>query len=493
LESKEIKEKLKTEGEGCLKQWFCSITDWEEGDACQSRRLWLEIVGIPIQLWSELNIKRIAENWGDVVYIEKDTSLKASFASAKVIIDSLCLNPIEDGAILQVEGKGFRVSVFEAKTEYTIIHMGPLDEEASSFSLKVNCSQQVDGRGSKGEVANHDDLEQMDRQEVLSHDANQDGGEGEQVPVDRCDLNSNSILYPIIGRPRVSLNGSINSQLVGPALMASFKMMKHGLQGPDAAVVNDMDDCQGLKGNRLDDVGNGNGILLASSNIVSRSNAGNANSFICSDEAIVSQNIEVEMHRIQRDKKMGSCVSLSASSRSKTRTAQLSGIGYSEEMAKLYQIGAPSVGKEVSQCHTSSRGQSLDVPPGFKSLINSEGGGVSIHSGVDDSNLTDAMPCREGKANKQIHVQSAKRVTRSQTKQRKESVLIRKSNTTKCTLGKARKEDSPSGGDSAKTTESLLKIANEALEIGEMLGVRVISKREDALKRITSSLKSKRT
>jgi len=50
MESKEIKEKMKTEEEGCLKQWFSSITDWAEGDVCQTRRLWLEIVGVPIQL-----------------------------------------------------------------------------------------------------------------------------------------------------------------------------------------------------------------------------------------------------------------------------------------------------------------------------------------------------------------------------------------------------------------------------------------------------------
>jgi len=37
-----------------------------------------------------------------------------------------------------------------------------------------------------------------------------------------------------------------------------------------------------------------------------------------------------------------------------------------------------------------------------------------------------------------------------------------------------------------------MKLANEALEIGEVLGIKVIDKRENALKRITSSLKNKR-
>ena len=153
MESMEIKEKLKTEGEGRLKQWFSSITNWTEEDVCQTRRLWLEIVGVPIQLWSEQNIRRIAENWGDVVYVENDTSMKTSFASAKVVVDSLCLNPIEDEAILQVEDKGYRILVYEAKTEFTIIRMGPLDKEVLSSSTKFNCIQKVDDRGSSYEVA----------------------------------------------------------------------------------------------------------------------------------------------------------------------------------------------------------------------------------------------------------------------------------------------------------------------------------------------------
>ena len=39
MESKEIKEKLKAEDEGRLKQWFSSITDLAEEDLCQTRRL----------------------------------------------------------------------------------------------------------------------------------------------------------------------------------------------------------------------------------------------------------------------------------------------------------------------------------------------------------------------------------------------------------------------------------------------------------------------
>jgi len=160
--TKVIKDKLKIEGAECLKQWFSSCNDWAEEDVCQTKRLWLEIVGVQIHLWSEQNIKKIIENWGDVVYVEKDISAMASFAFAKVVIDSLCMEPIEDEALLQVGDKGFRVSVFEAKTEFIIIHTGPLDEESSASTMKFKCSQKVAELGCSCEVEAKGDLAHED-------------------------------------------------------------------------------------------------------------------------------------------------------------------------------------------------------------------------------------------------------------------------------------------------------------------------------------------
>jgi len=56
-----------------------------------------------------------------------------------------------------------------------------------------------------------------------------------------------------------------------------------------------------------------------------------------------------------------------------------------------------------------------------------------------------------------------------------------------------RKEGNLHEGDSGKTTESMLKIANAALELGEVLGIKVIGNKENALRRITCSLKNKRS
>ena len=210
VDSQEIKEKLKTEGEECLKQWFSSVSDWTENDICQTRRIWLEMVGIPIHIWSEQNIKQIAGQWGDVLYVETDTSKMASFASAKVVVDTLCMNPIEDEAIIQVETEGYRISVFEAKTEYSIFHLGSVDEGFQP-SMEPNCCQREEEEGSSGEVAVQADVAHKDWSNELSHGGSQTDREEQRSQAGKTISNSNVISTPEFSQPRAPRNGSNNS------------------------------------------------------------------------------------------------------------------------------------------------------------------------------------------------------------------------------------------------------------------------------------------
>jgi len=57
---------------------------------------------------------------------------------------------------------------------------------------------------------------------------------------------------------------------------------------------------------------------------------------------------------------------------------------------------------------------------------------------------------------------------------------------------KGRKEGSPQSNKSSETTESMNKLALESLHLGEILELKVIDKKEVALKRITSGLKKER-
>uniref|UniRef100_A0A7C9D2S7 Uncharacterized protein n=2 Tax=Opuntia streptacantha TaxID=393608 RepID=A0A7C9D2S7_OPUST len=51
-------------------------------------------------------------------------------------------------------------------------------------------------------------------------------------------------------------------------------------------------------------------------------------------------------------------------------------------------------------------------------------------------------------------------------------------------------EDSHCSRQSIESTESMKQLAEEALKVGELLGVKVISHRANAVKRITESLKT---
>jgi len=58
--------------------------------------------------------------------------------------------------------------------------------------------------------------------------------------------------------------------------------------------------------------------------------------------------------------------------------------------------------------------------------------------------------------------------------------------------GSEGEEVSPLESESVKTTESMRKLAEDSLAMGELLGLKVVANKENAIKRITQSLKSAR-
>jgi len=149
-------------------------------------------------------------------------------------------------------------------------------------------------------------------------------------------------------------------------------------------------------------------------------------------------------------------------------------------------------GEEVNKSKSSSGDNQLDIPPGFGQLVGAKTDGGLVNSGVGLPYSYEASSYRKRNSTKQPHVQPTKRVRRGQTTQSKGSVLRRQSIEKVNIPVTARKEGCLLEGDSAETTESMMKMASEAVEMGEVLGIKVIGNRENALKRITSSLKTKR-
>ena len=58
---------------------FDDIRMWSVEEVNQTRRVWLEHQGLPLHGWSYLNLTRIGEVWGKVIYVDTSIGEKEDF------------------------------------------------------------------------------------------------------------------------------------------------------------------------------------------------------------------------------------------------------------------------------------------------------------------------------------------------------------------------------------------------------------------------------
>jgi len=212
---------------------------------------------------------------------------------------------------------------------------------------------------------------------------------------------------------------------------------------------------------------------------------------------LITMNAEFEgatglLEESQSGKDAASC-----SSSTKTLTAQLSGNDYSMEMEKINQLRLDRVQlnqvadleDEVNQNEFGpvQPGSEVSAPPGFDI---EEG---SAPPGFEGSAAQNVTMNEKGLASREHPAPVVgKRMTRSQTKKTRTQVSKGQSTVVRTRAGKNNVKDSPIGRLSTDTTESMKQLAEDALSVGEMLGIKVISHRANAVKRITDSLKANR-
>jgi len=420
LESKESKDRMKIEGKERLENWFYSISDWNESDVCQTRRVWIEIVGLPAQFWSESTIRVIAANWGDVVLVENETTTMESMAAAKVLIDTLSMQHIQDEAIIQHENKGFKIFVSEAKCEFTIFHIGSLGKEGPDSAALV------DNEAVVMRVEGPDKIGENRPEEIVGGQF--DGGEGQ------ADGNGG-----ILGS---NLNSNSLSDFLTPRGMGQHRDHQAESGTPICAMDNNRGDYAG----ELFE-GTGDRVLERGALIDGEDELGGKG----------GMNYEA----------------VSQESGTKTKTADLSGNNYSEEVEKIQRLihrkAHITQDEEVEYAENRNmdynpQSESVLIPPGFEGLA----GKKEIVRGK--------RRVKASKGNPSVD----KRITRSQ---------VRKGNTQSRTeepsiiLGRSQ---------SIETTNSMKQTAEEALKLGELLGVKVISNWDNAVKRITDTLKENR-
>ncbi|MED6144081.1 hypothetical protein PIB30_012167 [Stylosanthes scabra] len=106
-----------------------------------SRRVWIEVIGMPIKLWSVENFDRIARQWGKVVRYDDRAEEGKSFRVARILIDSFQWELINEWITVKVDNHRFDILVKEFGWEVYNIQSHPDRAEGDSISSRSSKSQ----------------------------------------------------------------------------------------------------------------------------------------------------------------------------------------------------------------------------------------------------------------------------------------------------------------------------------------------------------------
>ncbi|MED6134646.1 hypothetical protein PIB30_038927 [Stylosanthes scabra] len=90
-----------------------------------SRHVWIEIIGMPINMWCEQNFRRIGELWGKVVMMDDRTEELKTFTTAKVLIDSFQWELVSEWISAKIDDRIFEVYAKEVGLEVYSVESHP--------------------------------------------------------------------------------------------------------------------------------------------------------------------------------------------------------------------------------------------------------------------------------------------------------------------------------------------------------------------------------
>jgi len=358
-----------------LQHWFLEVKKWGSEDDCDSRRVWLSIIGVPPHGWQRENFKQIAELWGDLICLSKPTTSTDSFEVMKVLVATKILRRIDEEVLLQLDYGGYRVIIREAET---------VSQALQRTQLIMNGETMEDeDKDSNFEVPGFEDLEVI--KGMAEHKSNQSQKVEEGAGSQCMDANSNS-----------------NSNGIGD--------------------------------NNINDV---------------------------------SQHEELG---------------------SRTNTASFSQNGYSEEIFKISRHSRRGTNGMVR----IQEDKEAQAPPGFEK-VNANHAMDSIDSIAKSRDNEDCLPGEEKDQRSKSQETDTEPPGFEATPETRERQVQLGTKQKKSRKGKQLALNAhPSPSNTEETSESMLKLAEESLQVGELLGVRVIGNKKAAITRITDHLKKRK-
>ncbi|MED6211199.1 hypothetical protein PIB30_071411 [Stylosanthes scabra] len=112
-----------------------------------SRRVWIEIMGMPVCMWCEENFSKIAKQRGKVIRFDDRTEQSKSYSVARVLVDSYQWERIHKWITIKVEDRSFEVFVKEFGSEVYSVQSHPdlvQDTDVSDFMEVPNSASRVE-------------------------------------------------------------------------------------------------------------------------------------------------------------------------------------------------------------------------------------------------------------------------------------------------------------------------------------------------------------
>ena len=118
---------------GLLDNWFHEVKNWDIYEVCESRRLWIEVFGVPPHGWSLKNFERIVSFWEKMICLETPIEDTICFGSMKILIESKTFQNVIGQIILHIGVAGYRITVKEANYSFNInpVFIAPYESTAN--------------------------------------------------------------------------------------------------------------------------------------------------------------------------------------------------------------------------------------------------------------------------------------------------------------------------------------------------------------------------
>ncbi|KAL4361103.1 hypothetical protein GQ457_04G021180 [Hibiscus cannabinus] len=96
-----------------LDRWFVKVLPWSPNIGFDSRSVWLSVLGVPMQFWSQDTFRNVAQLWGSLVRLDESTMDPKSFEQARLLIETKHWDRIMETIEVDCDGRLVPVRVQE--------------------------------------------------------------------------------------------------------------------------------------------------------------------------------------------------------------------------------------------------------------------------------------------------------------------------------------------------------------------------------------------